>query len=183
MLSGGLASGKTKVRQLLEGRGVTTIDADTIGHSVLASEGPAFAKVASRWRQVVEDGEVNRSSLAKIVFNDAAELAALESITHPYIFDMILAQVEEVDEPIVVEIPFLHHRLGGDWKRIIVDCRDETRFLRATSRGMNEDDVRSRMALQPSRAEWLAAADLVMPNHGSVEDLREAVIERLSVIL
>jgi dephospho-CoA kinase len=36
------------------------------------------------------------------------------------------------------------------------------------------DDVTKRMAAQPDRAEWLAVADLVLPNHGSLEDLRES---------
>ncbi|HSM45464.1 MAG TPA: dephospho-CoA kinase, partial [Acidimicrobiia bacterium] len=63
VLSGGLASGKTLVRRFLHAHGVHTIDADAIGHEVLQSDGPAFSEVARRWPQVVEAGEVVRSSL------------------------------------------------------------------------------------------------------------------------
>jgi dephospho-CoA kinase len=41
---------------------------------------------------------------------------------------------------------------------------------------MSEDDARSRIAAQPGRAEWLAVADLVIPNHGSERELHEAVM-------
>jgi dephospho-CoA kinase len=175
VLSGGLAAGKSKVRAFLEAGGVITVDSDRVGHLMLESEGPAFGEVAARWPHVVRDGEIDRHSLASVVFNDPGELAALESITHPHIFDTIRAQVEEVEGPVVVEVPLIGHGLGDTWRRIVVDCRDEIRLARAVERGMSEEDARSRMAAQPSRAEWLAVADLVVPNHGSLEELETAV--------
>lgn len=174
VLSGGLASGKSKVREILALSGIMTIDADAVGHRVIESDGPAFAKVASRWPQVVEHGEVNRSALAAIVFNDQRELTVLESISHPYIFDTIRSQVEEVDGPVVVEIPLLTHGLGEDWKRMVVDCRDDIRLQRAVGRGMSQHDARARMSAQPHRIEWLASADVVVPNHHDLEQLEEA---------
>lgn len=175
VLSGGLASGKSKVREFLEAGGVLTIDADSVGHAVLQPEGPAYPEVAERWPHVVSEGEIHRPSLASIVFNDSDELAALEGITHPHIFDTINARVEGVESVVVVEVPLLSHGLGDAWRRIVVDCRDESRLQRAIDRGMSADDARSRMAAQPRREEWLAAADAVIPNHGSLEDLEEAV--------
>jgi dephospho-CoA kinase len=175
ILTGGMASGKSKVREYLAEAGIVTIDADSIGHFVIHSEGPAFSQVAERWPYVVRDGEIDRASLASVVFNEAGELAALEEITHPHIFDVIKSRVDAADGTVVVEIPLLSHGLGDDWKRIVVDSRDEIRLARAIARGMSEEDARARMTAQPSRSEWLAAADLVVPNHGSVEELAETV--------
>jgi dephospho-CoA kinase len=175
VLSGGLASGKSQVRRFLDAHGVHTIDADVIGHEVLESDGPAFSEVERRWPQVVQAGEVIRSSLAAVVFGDPAELAALEAITHPHIFGRITAQVEEVDGLVVVEVPVLSHSLGADWRRIVVDCRDQIRLARAIERGMSPDDARARIAAQPTRGEWLAAADAVIPNHGALNQLEQAV--------
>jgi dephospho-CoA kinase len=172
-----MASGKSKVREFLEGEGVVTIDADSIGHAVLQPEGSAFAQVADRWPDAVREGEIHRPSLASIVFNDPDELAALEAITHPHIFDTINAQVEGVASVVVLEVPVLSHGLGDDWRRVVVDCRDEVRRERAVARGMSESDVRSRMARQPSRSAWLAAAELVIPNHGSEEELGQTVTD------
>ncbi len=175
VLSGGLASGKSQVRALLAEHGWYTIDADSIGHEVLASDGPAFDEVAERWPQVVENGEVDRKALAEIVFNDLRELSVLEAITHPRIFDTINNRVKGVDVPIVVEVPVLKHLLGSRWRRMVVDCRDEIRVERAVGRGMSEEDARARIAAQPSREEWLAAADVVVPNHNTLHALRTTV--------
>jgi len=175
VLSGGLASGKSKVREFLASLGVVTIDADAVGHEVLEQDGPAFDAVSSRWPQVVRDGEVERRALAEIVFNDPDELVALEGITHPHIFDTIRARVEGLNAVVVVEVPLLSHGLGDEWRRVIVDCRDDVRLERAIQRGMTDEDARARMAAQPSRQEWLAVADLVVPNHGSLDELERAV--------
>ena len=175
ILTGGMASGKSKVREYLAEAGIATIDADSIGHFVVHSEGPAFAQVVERWPHVVRDGEIDRPTLASIVFNEPGELAALEGITHPHIFEVIKSRVDEVDGTVVVEMPLLSHGLGDEWRRIVVDCRDDIRLTRAIERGLSEPDARARMASQPTRPEWLAAADVVVPNHGSLGDLEQVV--------
>jgi dephospho-CoA kinase len=178
ILSGGLASGKSRVRDLLDRHGVATIDADSVGHLVLQSDGPAFSDVAATWPEVVEDGEINRGALAAIVFNDPQQLTLLESMTHPHIFGIIKRDIEKIGSPVVVEIPLVDHGLGADWRRLIVDCHDEVRVERAVARGLEEPDVRARIDSQPPRSAWLAVADLVVPNHGSLGELGVAV-ERL----
>ncbi len=96
-------------------------------------------------------------------------------MTHPHIFGTISDHVEGIEGPVVVEIPVLKPALGEGWKRIVVDCAEDLRQSRAMARGLSPDDVAARMKSQPSRGEWLAAADLVIPNTGSLSDLEEAV--------
>jgi dephospho-CoA kinase len=168
---GGIGSGKSAVRELLAQRGISTIDADAVGHAVLANEGRA--PVAERWPDVVLEGEIDRQLLAGIVFDDPVELAALESITHPLIFGRIEAELEGFSGVVVVEMPLIENRL--DWPVIVVDAPDEIRIDRAVARGMDRAEVLRRMRSQPSRAEWLAVADIVIPNHGTLEDLEETV--------
>jgi len=182
ILGGGLASGKSKVRELMAGYGMMTVDADSVGHAMLSPDGPAYAHVVERWPQVVRHGEIHRPSLASIVFDNPAELAALEGITHPHIFETIGARVEGLDSMVVVELPLLSHGLGDDWRRMVVDCRDDLRLRRAVERGMAEQDARARMASQPRREEWLATADLVVPNHGSLEDLESTITTLVRVL-
>jgi dephospho-CoA kinase len=171
LLTGGIGSGKSEVRRLLDGPGLLTIDADSIGHSVLVEEG--FGAVSARWPQVVIDGAIDRKSLAAIVFHDRAELAELEALTHPLIFGRIRAESEGFTGIVVVEMPLIDPDLG--WPSMVVDANDETRIERAVTRGMGRAEVESRMASQPTRGEWLASADLVIPNHGSLLDLEETV--------
>lgn len=154
---------------------MVTIDADAIGHAVLESDGPAFAAVAARWPSTVVDGKIDRGALSAIVFADGDQLTALESLTHPHIFGRIRARVEEVSDVIVVEIPLLDKAPDGAWQRLVVDCDDDVRLARLLDRGMTEAEARSRMEMQPSRAQWLAMADMVVPNHGSLDNLRDTV--------
>lgn len=175
VLGGGIASGKSLVRRFLDDAGVPTIDADSVGHAVLEPDGEAFDEVSSRWPEVVTDGTIDRTRLGGIVFGDATQLSELESVTHPHIFGIIRAQVEKIDSGVVVEMPLAGRRLGDDWRQLVVDCRDEIRVERAVARGMAEDDVRARMASQPSREGWLVGADLVVPNHGSMDELKATV--------
>ena len=179
VLSGGIGSGKSSVRDLLGEHGFESIDADGIGHQVLEPDGAAFDEVTSRWPDTVVDGQIDRKALGRVVFNDSSQLHALESITHPYIFGTIRGLVNQNDGPVVVEIPLLQHGLGDEWRRVIVDCDEEVRLRRLLDRGMSEDDARSRMAAQPSRSQWLAIADLVIPNIGSLEELSSTVTRAL----
>jgi dephospho-CoA kinase len=172
LLCGGIGSGKSEVRTLLAESGVHTIYADAIGRQVLIEEG--FDPVAERWPAVVLEGEIDRKALARVVFDDPSELAALEAITHPLIFGRIHDDLEGFSGPAVVEMPLIAPDL--DWRRLVVDADDEVRMARALARGMDRSDVVRRMTSQPSRGEWLAVADLVIPNHGSREELQQAVM-------
>jgi dephospho-CoA kinase len=171
LISGGLGSGKSEVRRLLEQSGLHTIDADSVGHSVLAEE--ARDAVSARWPQAISNGEVDRRALAAIVFDDPVELAALEAITHPLIFGRIETELEGFEKVAVVEVPLIDTSLG--WPSMVVDAPDEVRLQRAVARGMAPDDAERRMNSQPDRAEWLASSDLVIPNHGTLTELEDTV--------
>lgn len=171
LISGGLGSGKSEVRRLLERSGLRTIDADSVGHSVLVED--ARDAVSGRWPQAISNGEVDRTALAAVVFDDPGELAALEAITHPLIFGRIEAELEGFEAVAVVEVPLIDTSLG--WPRMVVDAPDEVRLQRAVARGMTQDDAERRMKSQPARAEWLASADLVIPNHGTLVELEDTV--------
>lgn len=175
LLCGGIGSGKTIVRELLAKEGMNTLDADSIGHEVLEPGGAAFGEVAARWPSAVIDGRIDRSVLAGIVFTDSEELARLEAVTHPHIFGIINDRVERFEGPVIVEMPVLGQGLGDGWRRLVVDGSDQVRARRAVDRGMAPQDVARRMAAQPTRQQWLAVADMVIPNEGDLEDLKETV--------
>jgi dephospho-CoA kinase len=156
---------------MLEELGVTTVNADQIGHDVIAPDGPAFGDVVSRWPEVVTDGRIDRKALAAVVFSDSAALAELEAITHPHIFGRIGERLQNISGVAVVEVPLLNRPAFEEWRRLVVDCADDIRVARAIERGMEREDVEARMASQPSRASWLASADMVVPNHKGLEEL------------
>lgn len=180
ILSGGIGSGKSAVAALFSARGIPVIHADMIGHAVLEPEGEAFPTVSAWWPEVVVDGTIDRSRLAAIVFRDPQALKELESMTHPAIVARILNQVEAASdaELVVVELPVLLPLLDEGWTRVVVDAPLDTRRERLAGRGMESADIEARLAAQPSRDEWKKAADFVIDNTGSLEDL-EAEVERV----
>ena len=167
LVGGGIGSGKSEVVRRFGDLGARVIIADEIGHLVLDDE--ALASVGTRWPDVVAEGRVDRGALARIVFSDPAELAALEALTHPRIIQRIV-EIASGDGDLVVEIPLILSIPGG-WHRIFIDTPRDVRARRAVARGGSEDDVRRRIANQPSRSEWRAWADVVIENTGSVEAL------------
>jgi len=173
VLTGGIGSGKTEVGRLLSAFGIRVVDADRMGHRVLEPAGKAFAAVSARWPEVLRDGVIDRGRLAGIVFADRGQLRELETLTHPHIFGTIRGELEGFEGVGVVEVPILE--TGLDWPRMVVDAPDEVRLQRALGRGMSIEDIRARTASQPTRAQWLASADLVIPNHGTLEELEETV--------
>lgn len=182
LLCGGIGSGKSAFRKILESHGLHTIDSDSVGHEVLVAGGPAAAEVAATWPEVVVDGTIDRKKLGAIVFADSAELERLERITHPHIFSTIEERLEGMSPPVIVEIPLLRQPFSGHWRRIVVDTPDEMRVERGMTRGMTRAEVLRRMRNQPSRQQWLGAADLVIPNSGDLPDLAAATESALPVI-
>ncbi len=183
-LTGGIGSGKSTVAALLAARGATVIDADVVARQVVEPGTPAFGAVVDRFgpAAVGVDGSLDRQALAAVVFGHPAALADLNAIVHPAvrarIDESVMAHRASGAGVVVVEIPLLVEsgRSYGTVAVIVVDCPEEVALRRLVDgRGMSEDDARRRMAAQASRADRLAAADLVIENTGSVDDLHVAV--------
>lgn len=173
VVTGGIGSGKSTVRQAFDDLGAVTIDADRVGHSVLEPGGAAFEAVASRWPSVVEDGRIDRTRLGAIVFSDAEALRELEFISHPAIAAVIARIVEDAgDAVVVVEVSVPKDLMGAGWQRTIVaDLDDEERRHRLMARGMDPSDIDQRMQSQPSRQGWQARGRWIVSTAGSREDV------------
>jgi len=175
---GGIGSGKSTFTDLLGELGAVVIEADVIGHEILARDGAAFPEVAARWPKVVVDGAIDRAALGDIVFSDPAELSALEAITHPLIRAEVARRAESAaGQLVVVELPLIGEVVGPGWIWVLIDAPAEVRLERAVDRGASAEAVRARMAAQPSEDEFHNKADWIIPNTGTLEDLEKAAQE------
>ncbi len=187
-LTGGIASGKTTVAGLLKQRGATIIDADRIGHEVMAPGGPAYSEVVERFGKEIlaPDGTVDRKKLGAIVFSDPSALADHVAITHPHIVKEIFTRIDAErsrDGLVVVDAALLIEGLAADRGKsmgldalVVVSADVEEQIRRMIDhRDLEEDAARSRISSQAAPEKKLAAADYVIDNRGSLEDLERSV--------
>ncbi|HEY7717593.1 MAG TPA: dephospho-CoA kinase [Pedococcus sp.] len=181
-LSGGIGSGKSTVAQRFSELGAVVIDADALAREVVSPGSEGLAAVAGRFGDGVLDdsGALNRAALGALVFADPAARSDLEAITHPLIARRTAELVESApaDAVVVHDVPLLVEKhLGAGYHLVVVVGADERTRLRRlmATRGMTEDDVRSRMAAQATDEERRAAADVWLDNSGPRADLVAAV--------
>lgn len=182
-LTGGIGSGKTTVATRLKGLGARIVDADKIAREIVEPGEPALAELAEAFDGVLNaDGSLNRAELARQAFAAPDATEKLNSITHPRIRERTLERFAEARTDdvsvLVYDMPLLIE--NGEYKKmdhvLVVDAADEIRIDRlVNSRGLDEEDARRRIAAQISREERLAAADSVVDNSGTRDQLLQQV--------
>jgi dephospho-CoA kinase len=168
---------------MLAERGAVVVDADRLAREAVAVGTDGYRAVVDRFGRgvVAGAGGLDRKALAGVVFEDPEALADLNAIVHPPVRAAIAERVAGLagtDAVVVLEIPLLVEsgRSYGASRVFVVDCPEEVAVRRLVEgRGMDEADARRRIAAQVSRADRLAAADVVIDNSGSVADLRRQV--------
>lgn len=181
-LTGGVASGKSTVAQMLVDLGAALIDADALAREVVGRGTPGLAAVVAEFGPslLTPDGDLDRGAMGRLVFGDAAARKRLEAIVHPLVFERIVALEGEAPEHSVVvhDIPLLAEgdRAGTFDAVIVVDVPTSVQVERMTGdRGWTEEDARARIAAQATRDDRLGIATHVIDNTGSVHDLRQRV--------
>ncbi|MBZ5623255.1 MAG: dephospho-CoA kinase [Acidobacteriia bacterium] len=191
-LTGGLACGKTFVGEALASYGCFLIQADELGHEVLAPGGEAYEAVVREFGNniLADNGEVDRHALATRVFASPDSLARLNALVHPPVVrrEEQLLEGFAAREPhgiAVVEAAILIET--GSYRRfdrmILVTCSEEQQVERALRRdGAVLDDIRARLSRQMPLEEKRKFADFVIDTSGEKENtLRQtrAVYESL----
>ncbi|HSK33199.1 MAG TPA: dephospho-CoA kinase [Propionicimonas sp.] len=181
-LTGGIGSGKSLVAELLAARGATIIDADVLARLAVAPGTPGLASVVARFGQGVvrPDGSLDRAALGRVVFGDPEARRDLEAIIHPAVRERAAALTAAAPAGAVVVqvIPLLVETGQQDAfdKVVVVDVDPDVQLSRITARdGLTEAEARARLRAQATREARLAAADVVLQNNGTPEDLAAAV--------
>lgn len=191
-LTGGIGSGKSAVSAGLAEHGAVIVDADAIAREVVEPGTPGLASVVAEFGEEVltPDGRLDRARLGEIVFADQDRLARLNAIVHPLVGERSAELMERAKESgaqvVVYDVPLLvENDLGAFYDVVVVvDAPDETRVERvATDRGMPREQVWARIRNQADRDARLAAADLVVDNSGTREELRDRVAELWRTLL
>jgi dephospho-CoA kinase len=183
-LTGGVASGKSTVSQILRDLGAVVVDADALAREVIEPGTPGLEQVVTALGPEVlgPDGRLDRRRVSELVFADPEQRARLEAVIHPLVRARA-AEIEAATPPgvlVVHDIPLLVETgQAGDFDAVVVvDVPWEAQVERAMrDRGWSREQSQARISAQASREDRLAAATHVIENTGTHEDLRRRVTE------
>jgi dephospho-CoA kinase len=182
-LTGNIATGKSVVRRMLEHLGAYTIDADALSHRVISKGAPGYQPVLDAFGKWLldPDGQINRSKLGRVVFADQEALKQLEGIIHPYVGQAIDILVKRASQTVIVieAIKLLESELRGHCDTVwVTDAPQQVQVERLMrKRGMSQEEALQRVQMQSAQKEKLDAADVVITNNGSYDDLWKQVSE------
>ncbi len=178
-LTGGIATGKSTVSEILRQLGGEIIDADRLARDVVEPEQPAWKQIVAEFGRgvVTAEGALDRKRLGAIVFADPERRKRLEAITHPAIRARFQARLDELaaqgfagivvfDAPVMIE--------SGNYKNmdrlVVVVTDDATQAARLQERdGTDAAEGRRKIASQMPLAEKAKLADYVIDNSGAPE--------------
>lgn len=178
-VTGGLASGKSSVCHILKNNGAYVVSADEVVHQLLNSNTLNQEIIKQLGSEVVSEGKLDRSKIARLVFENSEKLAKLEAILHPIVIDEIKKSYEKVKNEkkyvlFVAEIPLLFEiKAQGYFDYVIA--------VVGMQRPLSQDDEK-RIARQMPQEEKAARADYVITNDGTLEELEDKTLKILRKI-
>jgi len=164
-ITGNIASGKSVVRQILANLGVLTIDADLAAQETYLPGNPAYQPLIARFGSdlTLNDGQINRGKLGRIVFRDAAALAELEAMIHPLVTQKLLETIGKTQRRVVAIEAIKLFESGIDkhcdalWA---IAANDKVRLQRLMEdRGLDETAALTRINAQSPQSEKIRLAD------------------------
>jgi dephospho-CoA kinase len=190
-LTGGIASGKSTVAEILKRQGAAIINADVLAREVVEPDRQAWTEIVNTFGTAVlqPDRALDRQKLRAIIFDDPDARKKLESIIHPQVRALAEQRIREHAAAgyavIVYEVPLLFEGNLQEWLRpvILVACDVDTQRNRLQSRdnlsaAQAQKHIDAQMSLEAKRR----LADYVIENNGSLEDLKrqvQAVLEKI----
>ena len=181
-ITGGIASGKTAVSDMLKSRGFAVVDADEISREITSSGGIALPEIKKAFPNAFMGENLNREVLREEVFNNKEKLNKLNAIMHPLIHRLVFEKIEELnDEIIILVVPLLFETgYDKDCDYIVTVVSDEkTRINRIKDRNNSITDgvAKSMIKSQYSDGIKVAKSNTVINNDGDLIQLRQKVDE------
>ena len=179
-LTGNAGSGKSAVAELWAAAGIPVVSADDLSRQAVlpGSRGLEAVRAAFGDGALALDGTLDRTRMRALVFGDAAARDQLERILHPLIAELRARWIQDQrasGAPLVVsEVPLLFEKdLQAEFDvTVLVDAPEAVRLDRIVRlRGVDPTEARRIMAAQMDPARKRAAADYILDNRGTLEEL------------
>ncbi len=180
-LTGNISTGKSVVRRMLEHLGAYTIDADALSHRAYAKGAPGYQPVIEKFGKwlVGKDGEIDRSKLGALVFNDREAMTQLETIVHPLVRQATEILIQRSTQSVVVIEAI--KLLEGDLRKMcdsiwVTNAPEEIQVERLIrKRGLTREKALERIKAQSPQSSKVNLANIVLTNTGSYDDLWKQV--------
>jgi dephospho-CoA kinase len=177
-LTGGIGTGKTTVSNYLADRyALPVLDADVYAREAVAKGSPILLAIWQRYgdRLKLSNGELNRSALGDIVFNNPQEKQWLEAQIHPFVRDRFAQELQNLtNNTVVLSIPLLFEAnlmalVTEIW---VVSCDRNQQISRLQQRnGLTPQQAEARINSQMPLRQKIALADLVLTNDAGLAEL------------
>lgn len=184
-LTGGIASGKSTVCELLGRKGCLILDADQVAHQLMLKGQPCYAPVVEVFGVGILDGaaEINRQKLGSLVFHNPPLLQQLNRIVHPEVIRQIqtklaIIETESLGSRAIVEASvMIESGFHTSFQYLIlVTCKSGQQNERLRIRnGLSEEEAQLRIAAQIPLEEKIPLADWIIDNSGSLENTETQV--------
>ena len=186
-ITGGIASGKSTVTNFLRQKGFEVVDADALVHQLQKPGGRLYQILVAHFGEKVllEDGELNRSLLASLIFSNYEEREWSKQTQGQIIREELgflrdkLAQTENI---FFMDIPLLFEQDYASWfdETWLVYVRRDTQLDRLMNRDqLSQESAETRLASQWPLEEKKKFATYILDNNGSREQLLSQVVTLL----
>lgn len=185
-LTGGIASGKSTVSELLSVFGFKVVDADKAAREAVkkGSKGLAQVREAFGDEAIDENGEMNRRYMGDLVFNHPEKRLELNAIIHPIVRDIMEEEKQEYLKQgynVIMDIPLLfENELENTVDEVwVVYTSESIQMDRLMQRNnLSLEDAKARVYSQISIDKKSRMADHVIDNLGDKLELKQN-LERL----
>lgn len=168
-LTGKSGAGKSTAAEVFSGHGYKIVDADKIAHKIAEKGGAAYDALCAAFPSVVlENGDIDRRALGRIVFSDSQKLDVLNRITHQYIIKEIHAACMG-EKNVLIDAP-LPNTFGVLCDKTVVITADRAKMVRRIMArdSISEADASLRVKTQDADKNYEADADAIVENDGDL---------------
>lgn len=185
-LTGGIASGKSTVSELLSVFGFKVVDADKAAREAVKKGSQGLAQVREDFgdEAIDENGEMNRRYMGDLVFNHPEKRLELNAIIHPIVRDIMEEEKQEYLKQgynVIMDIPLLfENELENTVDEVwVVYTSESIQMDRLMQRNnLSLEDAKARVYSQISIDKKSRMADHVIDNLGDKLELKQN-LERL----
>ncbi|MFC0270262.1 dephospho-CoA kinase [Metabacillus herbersteinensis] len=181
-LTGGIASGKSTVSNMIREQQIPIVDADLISRQVVEVGKPAYHQIQEAFGSSIlnEDETINREKLGSIIFQDEKKRYLLNSIVHPAVRKEMLQQTgmakRNKERAVVLDIPLLFESKLTQMveKTLLIYVDENTQLERLMNRNSYlKEEALSRIQSQMPLKEKVELADEVINNNGTINETRQ----------